>query len=512
MEFGIFNSLYMPHHLSDLDPEHAEANRLRDEVAWTVAADRAGFKYTWATEHHFLTQYSHLSANESFLAYVAALTDNIHLGSGIFNVTPPVNHPARVAERVAILDILSEGRFEFGMGRGSSTTEQRGFGIHDPQLTTLMFDEVVPQFRHMWKETEYAFEGQFFSMPPRNVLPKPATKPHPPMWVAAGNPGTFEKAARMGLGVLCFTTGSPASLAPMIETYKRTIDHAEPVGDYVNNNVMVTSQMLCLEDGHAGASNRLQHDVRLPEQPRVPLSRHLPEAAGDPGVARAHSRADPSWSASTRSSRASWSSGRPRSARKAVQAYVDAGADQLTFGMLSTTMPVEVAIEAVETFGAAGAAAVRQGPDPQHDPPARSTSGCRSRPGSRRGRARAAPVADLTRKFGDGVVPRTEGRSRPQHDPTLAISIHPASSTDRRNRAPADRHGERPGTAYAELHLLDGSTLLDNRRASPTNPPEPGRRLRRVPRAALRCPPGRPGSRYRPLGYDSWSTSTAMPT
>src|SRR5439155_23331794 len=113
MEFGIFNSLYLPYHLRERDPEGAEHNRFMDEVAWTVAADKAGFKYTWATEHHFLTQYSHLSANESFLAYVAALTTNIHLGSGIFNITPPVNHPARVAERVAILDILSGGRFEF---------------------------------------------------------------------------------------------------------------------------------------------------------------------------------------------------------------------------------------------------------------------------------------------------------------------------------------------------------------------------------------------------------------
>src|SRR4029077_20851653 len=126
----IFNSLYMPHQLSDLDPEHAEANRLRDEVAWTVVSDRAECKYTWATEPHFLTQYSHVSDNESFLAYVAALTDNIHLGSGIFTAAPPVNHPARVAELLAILAILSEGRFEFGMGRGSSTTEQRGFGVH----------------------------------------------------------------------------------------------------------------------------------------------------------------------------------------------------------------------------------------------------------------------------------------------------------------------------------------------------------------------------------------------
>src|SRR5438876_10816921 len=109
-----------------------------DEVAWVVAADKAGFKYTWATEHHFLDEDSHLSANEAFLAYVAALTTNIHLGTGIFNVTPPVNHPARVAERVAILDILSGGRSELGLGRGSSPTEQRGFGILHPEMTKLL--------------------------------------------------------------------------------------------------------------------------------------------------------------------------------------------------------------------------------------------------------------------------------------------------------------------------------------------------------------------------------------
>src|ERR1700704_5503265 len=164
MEFGIFNSLYLPHQLSQRDPEHAEHNRLMDEVAWTLAADKAGFKYTWATEHHFLTEYSHLSANESFLAHLAGVTDRIHLGSGIFNITPPVNHPARVAERVAMIDHLSGGRFEFGPGRGSSTTEQRGFGILDPDLTKEMFDEVIPQFKHMWRDAEYSHEGRFFSM------------------------------------------------------------------------------------------------------------------------------------------------------------------------------------------------------------------------------------------------------------------------------------------------------------------------------------------------------------
>src|SRR3954471_7685850 len=248
MEFGLFNSLYVPHHLSDRNPA-AEHERLLDEGAIVEAADRSGLKYTWATEDHFLTEHSDPSANEVFLGYLAARTERIHVGSGIFNVTPPVNHPARVAERVAMLDHLSEGRFEFGMGRGSSTTEQGGFGITDPELTKDMFDEVVGQFARMWRDEPYAYEGRFFSMPERNVLPKPFTKPHPPMWVAAGNPGTFEKAARMGLGVLCFTSGSPSQLAPLIETYKKAIEKAEPVGDYVNDNVMVTTQMLCLEDG-----------------------------------------------------------------------------------------------------------------------------------------------------------------------------------------------------------------------------------------------------------------------
>src|SRR4051794_39346437 len=169
MEFGLFNSLYVPHHLSDGDPG-AEHRRLMDEIAVVEAADRSGFKYTWVTEHHFLTEYSHMSANEVFLGSDGARPGRTHLGWGIFNFTPPVNHPARVAERVAMLDHLSHGRFEFGMGRGSSTTEQGGFGIDDPDLTKEMFDEVVGEFRHMWADRDYSHDGRFFSMPARNVL------------------------------------------------------------------------------------------------------------------------------------------------------------------------------------------------------------------------------------------------------------------------------------------------------------------------------------------------------
>ncbi len=129
MEFGIFNAACLLPKYRALHGEAAEHDRIMDEVAFIVAADKAGFKYTWASEHHFLTDYSHLSASESFLAFVAAKTTNIHIGSGIFNITPPVNHPARIAERVAMLDHLSEGRFEFGTGRG--IVDHRAAGVRD---------------------------------------------------------------------------------------------------------------------------------------------------------------------------------------------------------------------------------------------------------------------------------------------------------------------------------------------------------------------------------------------
>lgn len=350
LEFGLFNSGCVLHQWAEGKPR-AEHQRLMEEVALVQAGDRNGFKYTWVTEHHFLTEYSHLSASEVFLGYLAHATERIHIGSGIFNITPPVNHPARIAERVAMLDHLSEGRFEFGMGRGSSTTEQAGFGIDDPELTREMFDEVVAEFRAMWRESDYeGHRGDHFTMPARNVLPKPFTDPHPPMWVAAGSPSTFEKAAKMGLGVLCFTLGSVESIKPLIEIYKNTIQDCEPVGAYVNDNVMVTSQLLCLEDGQrvrdiaptlAGSyqtSLVFRYLDTFPRPPGVPVW---------PDLIPERSRAEFD---ATIASRA-MCYGTPDEVSEAVQKFVDAGVDQLVFGMLSSAMSGEVAIESAETFG-----------------------------------------------------------------------------------------------------------------------------------------------------------------
>src|SRR5262249_11412365 len=144
MEFGLFVQAHVPRHEGDAAPEGAEHERLMRELELAEACDRSGWKYVWSVEHHFLEEYSHLSASEIMLPYIAARTTRIHVGSAIYNITPPVNHPARIAERVAMLDHLSEGRFEFGTGRGSSSTEFNGFGIPDWETTRPTYDQALP--------------------------------------------------------------------------------------------------------------------------------------------------------------------------------------------------------------------------------------------------------------------------------------------------------------------------------------------------------------------------------
>src|ERR1700761_1052257 len=340
MEFGIFNAACVLPRYVERHGASAEHDRIMDEVAFIVAADKAGFKYTWASEHHFLTEYSHLSASESFLAFVAAKTSNIHLGSGIFNITPPVNHPARIAERVAMLDHLSEGRFEFGTGRGSSTTEQKGFGITEPDITREMVAETLPQIVRMWKDEEYSYDGKFFSMPSRNVLPKPYSKPHPPIWMAAGSPSTFDLAAEMGVGVLCFGFSTPDQLTPLVARYKEKIEDCKnPVGEFVNNNVMITTQMICMEDGAKARKTFLEADSNY----HLSLVfRYLTTSPTPPGIPECPAII-PAMDAATLDAAIAagvTAVGTPDEVGKAIESFVGKGADQVSFRRICTSLPI----------------------------------------------------------------------------------------------------------------------------------------------------------------------------
>lgn len=254
MEFGLFVQGYVPAARAKVDPE-AEHKALIEETEYVIQADKSGFKYAWASEHHFLEEYSHLSANDVYLGYLAHATERIHLGSGIFNPLAPVNHPVKVAEKVAMLDHLSEGRFEFGTGRGAGSHEILGFmpGITDMNHTKELWEETIAEFPKMWLQDEYVgFQGKHWSLPPRKILPKPYGKSHPAMWYAAGSPSSYAMAGKKGLGVLGFSVQKVSDMEWVVESYKNAVKDAEPVGAFVNDNVMVTSTAICAET-HAKA-------------------------------------------------------------------------------------------------------------------------------------------------------------------------------------------------------------------------------------------------------------------
>ena len=351
MEFGIFHSGHVPRRRDADAQRRAEHARLLDEVAVAEAGDRAGFKYSWFTEHHFLEEYSHVSASEVLMGYVAARTERLHLGSGIFNLTPPVNHPARVAERVAMLDHLSGGRFELGTGRGSSSTEYQGFGIPDADTTRDLFDEALPEVLRILQEAPYSYDGRGFSMPARTVLPRPWTVPHPPLWLACGSPSTFEKAGRLGMGALCFTMGEPEDLKPLIDVYRNAISECtDPVGAYVNENVACVSMLLCLDDRqravetftNIGAAHYQSLVVRWLDS--IPLPAEIDRSSFTVEEASPEELLE-GIEAGRRSI------GTPEDVARSVERWRDAGATQLIFGVLNNTLPVDIAIESVETFG-----------------------------------------------------------------------------------------------------------------------------------------------------------------
>lgn len=350
MEFGLFVQAHVPREEIEADPVGAEHRRLMRELDLAEHCDKHGFKYVWSTEHHFLEEYSHLSASEIFLSYVAARTKRVHVGSAIYNITPPVNHPARIAERVAMLDHLSEGRFEFGTGRGSSSTEFKGFGIPDGDTTRAMYDESLGEILRMWKQPRYSYSGKYFSMPERTVLPKPYSLPHPPLWVACGSPSTFEKAAKLGLGALCFSLGAPKDFAPLIRTYKDNLRHVDPIGGYVNDNVVCVTQLVCMEDGKEARKVALNMGSGYHTSLVFRYLDTFPRPAGIPEWPKQIPEPSPE-QLEERIESGQRIVGTPDECAKAVQKYADIGCSQLVFGILASTQTQEVAKKTIELFG-----------------------------------------------------------------------------------------------------------------------------------------------------------------
>ncbi|HEY3139550.1 MAG TPA: LLM class flavin-dependent oxidoreductase [Acidimicrobiales bacterium] len=246
MKFGIFYEHQLPRPWT----EDSEYTLLHEALEQVELADRLGIDYVWEVEHHFLEEYSHSSAPEVFLAAASQRTSRIRLGHGIVQLPFNFNHTARVAERAATLDLLSNGRVEMGTGEASSAAEIDGFLVDRPSKRA-QWSEALDALTRMFVEEPFAgYDGEFFSMPPRNVVPKPRQKPHPPLWVACSRHETIHLAAQKGIGALTFSFIEPAEAKAWVDDYYATLASEEcvPGGFSVNPNIAIVLPMMCHQD------------------------------------------------------------------------------------------------------------------------------------------------------------------------------------------------------------------------------------------------------------------------
>ena len=248
MKFGIFYELQLPRPWTE-DGDHRLLHNALEQVE---LADGLGYDFAWQVEHHFLEEYSHSSAPEVFLAAASQRTKRIRLAHGIIQLT--TNHPARVAERVSTLDLISNGRVEFGIGEGSSVTELHPFDRRFRDKREV-WEDAVRAVIPMFSETSWEYHGKYFDFPPRNVLPKPYQKPHPPLWVACSQLDTIQMAGRRGLGALAFQFISAEAAEAWVNAYYNAYLHQlEKLTDYVTNpNIAVVSGFMCADTDEEAA-------------------------------------------------------------------------------------------------------------------------------------------------------------------------------------------------------------------------------------------------------------------
>jgi alkanesulfonate monooxygenase SsuD/methylene tetrahydromethanopterin reductase-like flavin-dependent oxidoreductase (luciferase family) len=358
MEFGIL--LQGPVLGEKFKDPKAEYEALHLDVDIIKQADKSGFKYAWVAEHHGLTQYSHLSASEVVIPFALAQTERIHVGSGIWPLNPVTNHPVRLAERAAMADLLSNGRFEFGTGRGAGSWEVGTFDV-DPSETKATWDAVIREFVKMWQSKDprmedapgYSHDGPLFTVPPRRINPKPFGGPntHPPMWCAVGNIPTFQKCAANGLGALGFgfLFSDLEEVKPAVDAYKTTIDSAEPVGLYSNDNFMIAALGLCLDDAQeareamkVAGMNKLLSLVYLyhDTMPRPDWAVIWPDVEPEPTAEQVDEMI----------TNKAIICGDPGEVIEQVREYEAVGVDQLALGV-PVDMPRDIALESIRVFG-----------------------------------------------------------------------------------------------------------------------------------------------------------------
>lgn len=348
MKFSLFFELQ----ISEPTPEKERAI-FHEAVELITLADEISYDGVWFVEHHGLYEYAHSSAPEVILGYLAGKTRRIRLGHGVTLTPYRYNHPIRVAERIATLDILSEGRVNWGSGKSSSLVEQMAFEVDIPSLNEQWL-EALRMIPRMWQEEVFSWKGKFFKIPPTQIIPKPVQKPHPPIFAACSKPDTAKFVGALGIGALNFAVGNDTTLGEKIREYREAVAQAEPQGYTKNNHFACTPATLVLDDdlkasryGFRGARffwESLGQYYFTGTRPlgKLPVPRDFLSDEELESLRRARNTSDSSLAAIV---------GDPLCARETVERFQRIGVDELLLVMQMGTVPHDLVRESVKTFG-----------------------------------------------------------------------------------------------------------------------------------------------------------------
>lgn len=233
-----------------------ERQLIHDCIDQAVYAEKVGFDRIWAVEHHALKRYAHMSAPEIFLTAVAARTSRIRIGHGVVCMPFNYNFPTRVAERAAMLDIISNGRLDLGAGRGGTSQELASCNV-DPDRTYEEIEEALRIIGRVWQEEHFEWKGRLLTIqaPAGNeklsIVPRPVQMPHPPLYLACTQPDTVARAAEFGVGALVMGFAGLDSVREQRQLYDKT--RRERTGDKfvstaVNDHFSALCPTIVLED------------------------------------------------------------------------------------------------------------------------------------------------------------------------------------------------------------------------------------------------------------------------
>ena len=351
MEFGLFYEICVPRPWDIA----RQAQVMREVIEQVRYAEEMGFKYVWLTEHHFLEEFSHCSAPEVMLGAFSQVTTTMRLGHGVVLTPPAYNHPARVAERIATLDCISNGRIEFGTGRSTTPTELDGFEI-DASRSRDMWLEGLEVVVKLLTEEKVSFDGEFVKLPERTVVPRCVQQPHPPLWMAGISPSTCERAASHGLGVLFFAHGiRPEELRQSVDTYRQSWLSGKQIGKASNNRLAGFINGLCGEQevetatmGGQAAYKYIMKGMSLSRWPRgeAPAGYEYTEQSAWDGQDFLQSLGPEGMITQNMIM-----AGNPDTCSNTVAEFDKVGVDQLIIHMQTWDVPHAKVMESIRTFG-----------------------------------------------------------------------------------------------------------------------------------------------------------------